>query len=391
MSAECTQRTHLWRSGRSRSLTLQAGFSLLFLLLLAYIVDRGSNLELDVGFLDQQAGFAISHSWLVDFDSNDGRVAAYLIAVSNTVRIVFVGIVLATIIGVIAGVARLSDNWLVSRLATLYVEIVRNTPLLVQIVFWYTAIFLKLPRIGDNRNIFELVFVSNRGLAIPWPEPRTDLFIFWVAAVVIALVPAYLVRRARDRRELATGKSTRPNLYGIATFLGVVAVAFVSLGLPVEIETPALVDDRFTQAYVGGLSITPEFAALLIALVAYAGSFIAEVVRGSIQALPPGQSEAGMALGLTGYQRTSLVILPQALRSMIPGLTNEYLNLTKNSSLAAAIAYSDLFQISSIIINKAGHAVVMFIIVILTYQAMSLTISAGMNFLNRRVQLAGSQ
>jgi general L-amino acid transport system permease protein len=391
MSTERTQRTRLWRSGRSRSLTLQASFSLLLLLLLAYIVDRGSNLALDVGFLDQQAGFAISHSWLVDFDSNDGRVAAYLIAVSNTVRIVFVGIVLATIIGVIAGVARLSDNWLVSRLATLYVEIVRNTPLLVQIVFWYTAIFLKLPRIGDNRNIFELVFVSNRGLAIPWPEPRTDLFIFWVAAVVLALVPAYLVRHARDRRELATGKSTRPNLYGIATFLGVVAVAFVALGLPVEIETPALVDDRFTQAYVGGLSITPEFAALLIALVAYTGSFIAEVVRGSIQALPPGQSEAGMALGLTGYQRTSLVIMPQALRSMIPGLTNEYLNLTKNSSLAAAIAYSDLFQISSIIINKAGHAVVMFIIVILTYQAMSLTISAGMNFLNRRVQLAGSQ
>ncbi len=390
MSAEPAQRSRLWRSGRSRSLTLQAGFSLL-LLLLAYIVDRGSNLELDIGFLDQQAGFAISHSWLTDFDSNDGRVAAYLIAVSNTVRIVFVGIVLATIIGVIAGVARLSDNWLVSRLATLYVEIVRNTPLLVQIVFWYTAIFLKLPRIGDNRNVFELVFVSNRGLAIPWPEPRTDAFVFWVAAVVLALVPAYLVRRARDRRELETGETTRPNLYGVATFLGVVAAAFVMLGLPVEIDTPALVDDRFTQAYVGGLSITPEFAALLIALVAYTGSFIAEVVRGSIQALPPGQSEAGMALGLTGYQRTSLVILPQALRSMIPGLTNEYLNLTKNSSLAAAIAYSDLFQISSIIINKAGHAVVMFIIVILTYQAMSLTISAGMNLLNRRVQLAGSR
>ncbi len=391
MSAEPAQRSRLWRSGRSRSLTLQAGFSLLLLLLLAYIVDRGSNLELDIGFLDQQAGFAISHSWLTDFDSNDGRVAAYLIAVSNTVRIVFVGIVLATIIGVIAGVARLSDNWLVSRLATLYVEIVRNTPLLVQIVFWYTAIFLKLPRIGDNRNVFELVFVSNRGLAIPWPEPRTDAFVFWVAAVVLALVPAYLVRRARDRRELETGETTRPNLYGVATFLGVVAAAFVMLGLPVEIDTPALVDDRFTQAYVGGLSITPEFAALLIALVAYTGSFIAEVVRGSIQALPPGQSEAGMALGLTGYQRTSLVILPQALRSMIPGLTNEYLNLTKNSSLAAAIAYSDLFQISSIIINKAGHAVVMFIIVILTYQAMSLTISAGMNLLNRRVQLARSR
>ena len=211
-----------------------------------------------------------------------------------------------------------------------------------------------------------------------------------MAVVAIATVPAYLVRRRRARREAATGQTTRPNLYAAAVFLGVALVAYLALGLPVEIGTPTIVRQEFTQSYVGGLSITPEFAAMLFALVAYTGSFIAEIVRGSIQALPRGQGEAAMAIGLTGYQRTTLVILPQALRSMIPSLTNEYLNLTKNSSLAAAIAYADLFQISEIIINKAGHAVVMFMVVIATYQIMSFAISGVMSYINRRVQLVGS-
>ena len=369
---------------------MQAAFALVLLLLLLYIAERASHLELGVGFLNAPAGFQISHSWIVGFDSSDSRLSAYLVAVTNTVRLVLVGIVLATLLGVIAGVARLSDNWLVSRLATLYVELFRNTPLLVQIVFWYTAVFLKLPRIGEGRNLFGVVYLSNRALAIPWPEPRNELFGIWLLTLVAALVAAYFVRRWRVRRELRTGEASRPNLYGFAVFLAIAVAGYLALGLPVGIDTPDLVSAQFTQSYSGGLSITPEFAALLVALVAYTGSFIAEIVRGSILALPPGQGEAAKALGLTGYQRMTMVILPQALRSMIPSLTNEYLNLTKNSSLAAAIAYSDLFQISEIIINKAGHAVVMFIIVIATYQVMSFAIATGMNFINRRVQLIGA-
>ena len=363
---------------------------MLLLLLFAYVVDRASQLELGLDFLNAPAGFAISHTWLMEFDSGDTRIAAYIVAVSNTLRLIIVGILLATIIGVLAGVARLSDNWLISRIATVYVEVVRNTPLLVQIVFWYTAIFLKLPRIEEERGLLGVVYISNRSLALPWPEPRGDFFLLWVATVAIAVVPAYLIRRRRARREAATGETTRPNLYAFAVFAGIAVVSFLALGLPVSIDTPTIVREQFTRAYVGGLSVTPEFAALLIALVTYTGSFIAEIVRGSIQALPRGQSEAAMAIGLSGYQRLTLVILPQALRSMIPSLTNEYLNLTKNSSLAAAIAYADLFQISSIIINKAGHAVVMFMVVIATYQLMSFVISAGMSYLNRRVQVVGS-
>ncbi|HJM75858.1 MAG TPA: ABC transporter permease subunit [Dehalococcoidia bacterium] len=389
-AAEPARGGRFLRSRRSRSLAIQAGFSVLLLLLLWYVVDRASQLELDFDFLNGPAGFAISHTWLIEFDSSDSRIAAYLVAVTNTLRLILVGILLATVIGVLAGVARLSDNWLVSRIAAVYVEVVRNTPLLVQIVFWYTAIFLKLPRIEDERSLFGFAYLSNRSLALPWPEPRGDFFLLWVAVVAIATVPAYLVRRRRARREAATGQTTRPNLYAVAVFLGVALVAYLALGLPVEIGTPTIVRQEFTQSYVGGLSITPEFAAMLFALVAYTGSFIAEIVRGSIQALPRGQGEAAMAIGLTGYQRTTLVILPQALRSMIPSLTNEYLNLTKNSSLAAAIAYADLFQISEIIINKAGHAVVMFMVVIATYQIMSFAISGVMSYINRRVQLVGS-
>ncbi len=390
MVAEQLRGRRLWRSGRGRRTAIQAGFAVFLLLFVAYVVERASHLDLDIGFLDAPAGFQISHTFVFGFDSGESRLAAYFVAVTNTVRLVLVGILLATLIGVLAGVARLSDNWLVSRIATVYVEVVRNTPLLVQIIFWYTAVFLKLPRIEAERGLFDVVFLSNRALAMPWPEPRGDLFTPWVAVLLLAFVPGYLVRRVRARREAETGRTMRPNLYGAGVVVGIVAVAYFAFGLPVGIDTPSIVRAEFTRSYAGGLSVTPEFAALLIALVMYTGSFIAEIVRGSIQALPRGQSEAAMAVGLTGYQRLTLVILPQALRSMIPSLTNEYLNLTKNSSLAAAIAYSDLFQISEIIINKAGHAVVMFIVVIVTYQVMSFTISGVMSFINRRVQVVGA-
>ena len=391
MAIEPARHRRLWRSGHARSIALQAAFAFLLLVLLLYVVERASHLELDTGFLRATTGFQISHSWLISFDSGDTRVVAYLVAATNTLRLALVGILLATVVGVLAGVARLSNNWLVSRLATLYVEVVRNTPLLVQIIFWYTAVFLKLPRIEEGRNLFGVAYLSNRALALPWPEPRGELFGVWLLTVVAAVVAGYLVRRRRLRHEVESGETSRPNLYGVAVAVAIAVAAYLLLGLPVGIDEPDLVaGGQFTQTYEGGLSVTPEFAAILVALVTYTGSFIAEIVRGAIFALPRGQSEAALALGLTGYQRLSLVILPQALRSMIPSLTNEYLNLTKNSSLASAIAYADLFQVSEIIINKAGHAVVMFMIVIATYQLMSFAISTAMSYINRRVQLVGS-
>ena len=385
-----TQRPRLWRSRRAQRIIWQAIFAFFLALLVGYIIDRALQLELDVDFITGPTGFQPGHGWLFEPDSNEARWIVYLGAVWNTIRLALVGIFLATIIGVVAGVSRLSDNWLVSKIALIYVETIRNTPILVQIIFWYTAVFLKLPEISRELNLFGTVYLSNRALQLPWPEPRSELFGVWVLVLAAGLVAALFVRRRRAVEESQTGETKRPNLFGVLTFLAIAVISYGLLLAPVGIDVPSVQAQEFTRQYEGGLGITPEFAALLLALVLYTGSFIAEIVRGSIQSLARGQTEAAMAVGLTGYQRMSLIILPQALRSMIPSLTNEYLNLTKNTSLAAVIAYADLFQISTVIINKIGHAVVVYLIIILTYQLMSWTISGIMNYINRRVQLVGA-
>ena len=383
------RRRRPWRSRRTQRLVIQAAFLAVFGAVAVYVATRAATLDLDFGFLTSPAGFALANEWVVEHDSGESRLAAYLIGVFNTVRVVVLGIVLATILGVVAGVARLSSNWLVARVATVYVEALRNTPLLVQIIFWWLAVFLAMPLISERSNVLGLVYFSSRGIAIPWPDPR-GLAALWAVLLVGAVVAAALVRRRRMAAEEATGQPARPNSWAAATFIVLAVGTFLVTGLPVTISTPGIVTSGLNiQQLTGGMSITPQFAALLMALSAYTGTFIAEIVRGSIQALPAGQNEAAAALGLNGYQRMTLVILPQALRIMIPPVTNQYLNLTKNSSLAIAVGYSELFFVSTVIINNAGHAVPMFILVIVTYQAMSLAISAGMNYLNSRVQLAG--
>ena len=385
-------RIQLWRSRRTQRIVVQAVFAAAVALFLYYMYRRAADadLDLDLNFMRAPAGFAISNEWLFTYDSKESRFAAYLVGVWNTLRLVTVGILLATVLGIVAGVARLSGNWLVSRLATVYVETVRNTPLLVQIVFWWLAVFLALPQISEQLSLAEIVFVSNRGLALPSIEPR-GLTLLWLALVVVAGVVAWLVRRRRARLEDRTGDSARPNTWGLLIFVGLSFAAFLATALPLELSIPEIVTSGANiQRYEGGVTVTPQFAAVLVALATYTGAFIAEIVRGSIQALPRGQSEAADAVGLSPYQRTTLIILPQALRTMIPPLTNQYLSLTKNSSLAIAVGYSELFFVGNVIINNVGHAVPMFVLVILTYQAMSFAISAGMNYLNSRVQLVGA-
>jgi general L-amino acid transport system permease protein len=369
---------------------VQAIFGAFVVLLLLYAASRAVRLDLDFGFLRGPAGFSAANDWVFSYQSNESRFAAYLVGVWNTVRLVAVGIALATLLGVAAGMARLSGNWLVARLAALYVETIRNTPLLVQIVFWWLAVFLALPQISEQRNLFGVAFISNRAIALPWLQP-TGLAALWVLIVAGGLAAGWLVRQSRLSREERSGQPSHASLWGAATVLAVASVGFVATGLPLEPTTPEIVTSGVNiQRYEGGLSITPQFAALLIALVTYTGTFIAEIVRGSIQALPKGQSEAAAALGLSAYQRMALVVLPQALRTMIPPLTNQYLSLNKNSSLAIFIGYSELFLISTVVINNAGHAVPMFVLVIATYQVLNLLISAAMNYLNSRVQLVGS-
>jgi len=380
-----------WHRRRTRRLLTQVAFGVLVALILLYLLERALRLDLGFGFLDTRAGFAISHQWWTDFSANQTRLDAFLTGVWNTIRLVAVGLVLATLLGVVAGVSRLSKNWLVAKIALVYVEVFRNTPLLIQIIFWYTAVFLRLPPISEGVQLLDVVFLSNRALAIPWAYPQEGIGI-WLVALAGAAVAAWAVRRWRIADEERTGQPGRGNTLAAGLFVLLAAVSYLLTDQPLDLEVPRVNDtvDGVFGGMGGGLQLSPEFAGLLVALVMYTGAFIAEIVRGSIQALPRGQSEAGEALGLSAYDRTTLVILPQALRIMIPPLTNQYLNLTKNSSLGVAIAYPELFFVGGTIQNNAGHAVPMFLLIMGTYLVMSGVIATAMNALNRRVQLVGN-
>ncbi len=358
-----------------------------------YVYDSLDLRGFGFGYLSDPAAFKVGNQWLIDIDGvTNSRISMYLVGVWSSIRVVFVAILLSTLVGVVVGVSRLSSNWLVSRIAMLYVEIFRNTPLLVQVVLVYAIFLVGAPIIQEVLNIGDFAFVSNRGVAIPWPVPDDglwgvpDWFVgVWVAALIVFGLLAMAIRRQRQARERATGQPRFANRWALVVFAIAALLSFVALGLPVSIDRPFVEGTR----YLEGMVIEPEFAALTIGLTLYTGAFNAEIVRGSIQALPRGQTEAANAIGLTGYQRMTLIILPQALRQMVPSVTNQYLNVNKNSSLAYAVLYDDLFRVAGIITNKAGHALEMFFVIIVTYMLISLLISAVMNFINARVTRVG--
>ncbi len=354
-----------------------------------YVYDSLDLREFGFGFLEDVAGFAVGSQWLIDVDGvTSSRWEMFLVGVWASVRAILVAILLSTLVGVIVGVARLSSNWLVARMAMLFVEIFRNTPLLVQVVLWYAILLVGAPIIQNVVNIGDFFFLSNRGIAIPWPVPSGGLWGLpdwgvgvWVALLVAAGIVAMRIRSTRQERERETGQPHFANRWAFSTFAAAALISFLVLGAVVSIDRP-VIDGT---SYAEGMVIRPEFAALVLGLTAYTGAFIAEIVRASIQALPRGQAEAANAIGLSGYQRLTLVILPQALRQMIPSVTNQYLNVNKNTSLAYAVLYDDLFRVATIVQNKAGHALEMFFVIILTYMIISFVISAVMNVLNSRV------
>ncbi|MCH8948921.1 MAG: ABC transporter permease subunit [Chloroflexi bacterium] len=358
-------------------------------LIVFYLVVKALDLDLGYGFLSGPAGFNFSNQWLTNYDSNDSRLGAYGVGILNTVRLVAIGIVMTTVLGVFAGIARLSDNWLVSRLAMVYVETIRNTPLLIQIVIWYTVVLLQLPRIAEAINVFDVFYLSNRALALPYVSTGGN-FGPWLIILVVGAVAAVVLRGWLRRREERAGGTQHATLWALALFGVVSVVTFFLTGSPLEPNTPSVeVSEVGLLSIVGGLQISPEFAAVLLGLVIYTGAFIAEVVRGSIQAIEKGQTEASEALGLSSLQSLRLVILPQAMRIMIPPLTNQYLNLAKNSSLGVAVAFPDLFRITKITINQSGQAVPMILLVMLAYLTISLVTSLIMNTINARLKLAG--
>ncbi len=342
---------------------------------------RQRGLDLGFGFIDDAAGFAIGES-PVPFDPSESFGRALTVGLLNTLQVALVGIVLATILGTAIALARLSSNWLVSRIAGVYIDIIRNVPLLVQLFFWYFGIFQQLPPVRQSLTLPGPVHLSQRGLYMPWPQ-ATEATGPWLATLLAGIALAIVAYRVLLRQQIVTGRTTHPALIALALLIGLPLIGWFAVGgRPFAVSIPVL--QRFN--FEGGLRLSTEFAALLTGLVVYTAAFTAEVVRAGIQSVSRGQVEAARAVGLTQAQLLRLVVFPQALRVIIPPLISQYLNLTKNSSLAVAIGYPDLFFVGRTIINQAGRAVPVFALVMGVYLALSLITSAIMNIYNRRVR-----
>jgi general L-amino acid transport system permease protein len=462
------ERIPFYRDTRVLAVIAQILFALFIALLLGFFIRnmvvglRASNIPLGWDFLRLEASFAIAEG--PAFSPSDTYLRAFLVGVANTLRMAVSGIILTTLLGLFVGIARLSNNWLLRNLAVGYIDLIRNTPLLVQLFFWYFAVILKLPDVRASVVIPGLGFLSNRGTAFTWvyfSEVGRGWLYWLVAALVVAFVLGYLRRRQLNQQGRIG--STLP--WTISAFLLIAAVGYIvtasaaslpdgvtydlrrgdrgtlfvdvngngrfdsavdrplayvpvtlldasgaELGtvltdstgefrffelegegaeLTWEVPPPLVVSRPVIQGFNfrGGLNLSPEFFALLIGLVVYTGAFIAEIVRAGINAVPKGQWEASRALGLTGAQTMRMIVLPQALRVIIPPMTSQYLNLTKNSSLAIAVGYPDLFNVSRTIFNQSGAAIQVFIMIMATYLSISLLTSLFMNWYNKRVAL----
>ena len=311
------------------------------------------------------------------------HIRVFLFGLTNTIMVAVLGIIFATLLGFLMGVLRLSTNWLINRLSYVYIEVVRNIPLLLQILFWWT-IFLGFPRVRNAREYFgETIFLSNRGLQAPWPIPEPGFGAVPIALLIGIVATVFVARWAKKRQE-TTGVHFPVVWTGLGLIVGLPLLAFAVTGFPLSWEIP--VKKGFN--YQGGFAITPEFVGLWLALTVYTAAFIAENVRAGIQAVSHGQTEAAYALGVKSSWTMRLVVLPQALRVIIPPLTSQYLNLAKNSSLAIAIGFPDLVAaFGNTTLNQTGQAIEVIAMTMGVYLTMSLSISAFMNWYNKKIAL----
>lgn len=335
-------------------------------------------------FLNSQASFDIGEK-VISYNPENSYRQAYIVGLINSFRVMVIGIILATIAGFTVGIARLSDNWLLRNSAGLYVEILRNTPLLLQLFFWYFAVFISLPKLEENPQMSGPVYLTNRGIALPWLAVLPG-FEIWLILLTVGVLVAAGLWQWRARVMIEQAKPGRQLFWALSAIaLSAISAFMITRNLPFRLDIPRLTADLQLE---GGLKLTPEFAALVTGLSLYTGSYIAEIVRAGIQSVPKGQSEAGKSLGLTSGTMMRLVILPQALRVIIPPLTSQYLNLAKNSSLAVAIAYPDVyFVVASPTLNQTGRAIEAMLIIMVTYLTISLIISLFMNLYNQTVQI----
>ena len=337
------------------------------------------GLQFGYGFLDRSAGIPIGES-IIPYTPADTYRRALTVGLMNTLRVAIVGIALCTVLGILLGLARLSSNPLLRSLVGGYIEVIRNTPLVLQLVFWH-AVMLQLPSVRQALNPLPGLFLSQRGMKMPGLAADTALAVV-LAAAAIGLIGWWLLLKRERARQIATGQRRATVLPGLAMLLGFPALALAA-GFAPTVQWPELAGFNFE----GGLSLSPEFFALLIGLVIYTSAFIAEIVRSGIQSVHKGQWEAARALGLPPGRIMRLVILPQALRVIIPPLTSQYLNLTKNSSLAVVIGYPDLVSVANTSINQTGQAIEVISIFMAVYLVISLVTSALMNWYNARVAI----
>ena len=339
-------------------------------------------------FLEGRSGFDILPflgSYIVKFSPNSTNLEVFYVAIINTLVCAGVGIILSTILGVLIGIARLSTNYLISRLANAYIELFRNIPILLQILFWYNIFLNALPIPKKSISLLDVMFINNRGFYLPNPIPQ-DGFLWVSIAFVIGVASAIYLKRHFKRKQDETGQQTNTIGFTLGLIIVFPIVVFLLLGSPLQFDYAVL--GKFNLK--GGLAIVPEFVALTLALSVYTATYIAEAIRSGIEAVDKGQKEAAAAIGLTKTQALKLIVLPQALRVAIPPTINQYLNLTKNSSLAAAIGYPELMSaFGGTVLNQVGQAIEILTMVMLVYLVISLLISVLLNYVNKKMAIQG--
>ena len=379
-----------WRDIRFLKILAQLIFIIVLALAAAYLYRNVTTnlarqgLAVGYGFMNNPASFGIGESF-IPYDPSNTYARALVVGLVNTLVVSTLGVVLTTIVGILAGVARLSSNWLINRLAASYVGLIRNTPLLLQLMFWYFGVAIQLPPVRDAVQLPGPVFLTQRGVYMAWGQ-GTATFPAWRIYLLLAILSIFVVwfvlRSAQKRASIPLSP------WWSLTYL-LVPMLIILIGFVIQPEPPlqATIPELVGLNFRGGLRLTPEFAALLFGLVIYTGAFIAEIVRAGIQAVSRGQVEAARSLGLTTGQTLRLVVFPQALRIMVPPVTSQYLNLAKNSSLAIAIGFPDLFSVAGTVFNQTGAAIEIITIMMLSYLSISLFTSLLMNIYNRRIQL----
>jgi len=376
------------RDEKIRGIIYQIITILGFVLFILYIAQNTSHnieqrgIKTGFDFLNATAGFDITESPIA-FTPQSTHWDVFKVGLINTLIISFWGIILSSILGLIIGVWRLSPNWLISRIAAAYVETFRNIPVLLQILFWYNVVLATLPATRQSINIADTVFINNRGLFMPDFTLQSGAWLIGLFLIIAVALIVWLKRYATKKQEL-TGEQTPTLLYSILLLIILPTIAFFLAGKPISATYPILKGFNFN----GGSVYTPEFLALLFALSIYTATFIAEAIRSGIEAVPKGQKEAAISLGLSPLQRLKLVILPQAVRIAIPSVINQYLNLIKNSSLAAAIGYPELVTIfAGTSLNQTGQALEILLITMVTYLVISLVVSLILNWFNSKMKI----